>query len=92
MTYIITRADYGFHNKGVTAEQVLNRAGDAMRSGTLPAAIRQQSVETRKEHYAKTGNASSDGIGMQRRAADLSAMTGGIIYFLFSVLLIIQSI
>ena len=81
MTYIITRADYKYFNtKGVTASQVLDRAGDAMKTGGLPnssvLALSQQGQTTRMEHFAKTGSASARS-GMQKTASDIGAMTGG---------------
>ena len=80
MTFIITKADYGsFNTKGVTASQVLGRAGDAMKNGGLPTssvlALQQQGQPTRSEHFAKTGDASAR--GTQRTASDIGAMTGG---------------
>jgi len=77
MTHVhITNASNGlFRNKGVLAEQVIARAGDALRYGSLPQESSVTGQEGRMEHFVKTGD--SGRAGIPRTAQSLGAMTGG---------------
>jgi len=73
MTYIITSTDRGFFSKtGDSAQDILQRSGDALKTSSAPIS----GEVSRMEHYLRTGNASSSDI--TRRAADSGAMTGGL--------------